>query len=84
VTTKDETDLLQLKARFTSGDDRSQSLANEIEGIVLECFRDQPWFEDTSTMLAQYSPVADEHYVTGDDLSAQLKIVANALDPGSK
>ena len=44
--------LLALIDRFSAGD-TSRATADEIEGLVLECFPDEPWFDEVSLALAQ-------------------------------
>lgn len=49
--------------RFVAGENTTAD-ANTIEGILLEHFTDEPWFDDVSVALAQYAPGGGEHYYT--------------------
>ncbi|HEY3142121.1 MAG TPA: hypothetical protein VGJ86_13380 [Acidimicrobiales bacterium] len=79
MTAADATELLSLLDRFIEGPDRSRRLANEIEGIVIECFPDEPWFDDVSTALAQYVPGGGPHDYDEGALIAELRPVAETI-----
>lgn len=53
--------LLALIERFFAGD-TSRAAADEIEGLVLECFQGEPWFDEVSYALALYVPGGGDHY----------------------
>ncbi len=76
----DADELLRLLEQFIGGADRSRRLVDEIEGIVIECFQDESWFEDVSTSLAQYVPGGGEHYFDEKALAAELKPVVKVLE----
>jgi hypothetical protein len=57
----DVVSLIGLIDRFAGGD-TSQATAGEIEGLVLECFPDEAWFENVSLALALYVPGGSGHY----------------------
>lgn len=65
--------------RFLLGRDRSQRSAAEIEAIVIECFDDEPWFDDVSLALAQDVPGGRGHDVDEEALAAELRLVEQAL-----
>jgi len=75
----DVADLVELLERFIAGPDRSRRLADEIEGIVIECFPAAPWFDDVSTALAQYVPGGGQQFYDEDALVAELRPVADTL-----
>jgi hypothetical protein len=72
-------ELLSLIDSFLSGTNRSKRLAEEIEGLVLECFADEPWFDEVSLALAQYAPGEGSNYLSERDLATELASVAKAL-----
>jgi hypothetical protein len=53
---RDVLDLLRLVERFVDGGEQTKSVAAEIEGLVIECFQDEPWFDDVSEALALFVP----------------------------
>lgn len=79
MTKRDIEDLLELIDSFLSGQNRSQGIAADIEGLVLECFPDEPWSDDVGLALAQYAPGGGRHYFDEDALAAELRPVALAL-----
>jgi hypothetical protein len=79
VNRTDAADLLKLIDCFIAGPDRSRQLADEIEGIVIQCFQEATWFDDVSTALAQFSPGGDEHYFDEQALMTELVPVAELL-----
>jgi hypothetical protein len=77
MTPKEE--LLTLIERFVSGDNRSLQLVGEMEGLVLEFFSDEPWFDDVSLALAQYAPGGGQNYLGEADLAGELAAVAKMI-----
>ncbi len=75
----DVIELLALIDRFTSGEDQSRQAADEIEGIVLECCRDEPWADNVILVLASYAPGGDEHYYDERAAATELAAVAAQL-----
>ena len=65
--------------RFLSGADTSRTLVNEIEGILLEHFTLEPWFDEASLALAQYRPGGGEHLFNEHDLAQVLREVRQDL-----
>lgn len=49
------------------------SLADEIEGLILESFHDREEFDDLGESLALYSPGGGKQYVDTPELKARLK-----------
>lgn len=74
----DVTALLALIDRFAAGD-TSRATADEIEGIVLECFPEEPWFDDVSLALAQYVPGGGDHYYDAVAVARELDVASAAL-----
>jgi hypothetical protein len=77
VSTSEE--LLFLIETFLSGANRSRAFAQEIEGLIIECFSDEAWFDDLSVALAQYAPGEGKTYLSEGDLAAELSSVAEIL-----
>ena len=76
---RDAQDLLQLIERFVERGERTKSMAAEIEGLVIECFQDEPWFEDVSEALALFVPGGSTPYLNEAALARELTPVAAAL-----
>lgn len=70
--------LLTLIDRFVRGE-TARATADEIEGLVLECFPDEPWFENVSLALAQYMPGGGMHYYDEAAVAQELKEASAAL-----
>ena len=70
--------LLALIVRFAAGD-TSRATADEIEGLVIECFLDEPWFDDVSLALAQYVPGGGDHYYDEMAVVRELEVASAAL-----
>ncbi len=73
---RDSQDLVELIDRFICGDGLLKALAADIEGIVVECFQDEPWFDEASEALAMFVPSGTTPYVDERSLSATLRFVA--------
>jgi hypothetical protein len=82
MTKSDVRELVDLIDKFVSGENRSRELANEIEGLAIECFADEPWFDDVSLALAQFVPGGGDHFVDEADLIAELTPAARSLKNG--
>jgi hypothetical protein len=82
VIRQDVEDLLQLIDAFVTGRDQSKHLAGQIEGLVLECFAGEPWFDEVSLALAQYAPGGGAHMYDEDGVSSELLVARNALRSG--
>ena len=74
------TDLLRLIDRFVSGEDTSLAAASEMEGIVIENFETEDWFDDVSVALAQYTPGGGEHMYDERALAVELGEARVALE----
>jgi hypothetical protein len=79
MTRRDVQDLLELIRRFVDGSDRTKSVAADIEGLVIECFQDEPWFEEASEALALFVPGGSTPYIDEDQLARELAPVAEML-----
>lgn len=67
--------LCELIARFTSGEDTSLTLANKIEGVLIEEFADSDIFEQLTETLALYRPEGSAPYVGEEELTTYLREV---------
>ena len=76
---RDARDLLSLTERFTSGTDRTPQLAAEIEGIVIECCQDEPWFDEVSEALALFVPGGEGYYLNEGALASELGLIIPIL-----
>ena len=65
--------------RFLTGEDTSRSATDAMEGLVLEHFTLEEWFDDASLALAQYSPGGGEHLYDEAALAPVLRRVRQAL-----
>jgi hypothetical protein len=70
--------LLALIDRFAAGD-TSRATADEIEGLVLECFSGEPWFDDVSLALALYIPGGGGHYYDEAAVVRELEVARAVL-----
>lgn len=70
---------MRLIDAFVTGRDQSKQLAGQIEGLVLECFADEPWFDEVSLALAQYAPGGGRHMYDQNAVSSELLVAQNAL-----
>lgn len=64
---------------FLSGENRSKQRVQEIEGLVLQFFSDEEWFDNLSLALAQYAPGEGRNYLGEEDLAAELAWVGQEL-----
>ncbi len=76
---RDAADLLRLIERFVDGGERTKSVAAEIEGLVIECFQDEPWFDEVSEALALFVPGGSTPYLDESALAHELVPVAAEL-----
>lgn len=76
---RDAQDLLELIEQFVDRGDRTKSVAAEIEGLVVECFQDEPWFDEASEALALFVPGGSRPYIDEDQLARELAPIAAAL-----
>jgi hypothetical protein len=76
---RDVVDLLGLIERFVDGDEQTKPVAAEIEGLVIECFQDEPWFDDVSEALALFVPGGSTPYLDESALAGQLAPIAGEL-----
>ncbi len=76
---RDAQDLLCLIERFVNGGERVKSVAAEIESLVVECFQDETWFDETSEALALFVPGGTAPYVGESSLARRLSLVACEL-----
>jgi hypothetical protein len=65
---------------FVDGTDTSLQAAHEMEGIVLEHFTDEDWFDEASLALAQYAPGGGEHLYDQADLAEVLNDVKATIE----
>lgn len=76
---RDAQDLLAMIERFVDCGERTKSLAAEIEGLVIECFQDESWFDDASEALALFVPGGSTPYLDEAGLARELAPVAATL-----
>lgn len=75
---RDVEDLLRLPERFVDGE-RTKPVADEIEGLIVNCFQDEPWFDDTSYALALFVPGGTTPYIDQSGLARELAHLAAGL-----
>lgn len=75
-------DLVTLIDRFLSGEDHSLALANEIEGILLQNFTLEPWFDEASLALSEYRPGGGNQLLNEGDIAPILRMVRDDLLAG--
>ena len=75
----DINELLAAIDDFISGANQSRVHANKIEGIILEHFMGEQWFDDVSIALAQFSPGGGTNYYDEKALAIELKAVSDIL-----
>jgi hypothetical protein len=68
-------EIIALIDRFLSGEETSLPLVNEIEGILVQNFTLEPWFDDALLALAQYRPGGGDHLYNEHDLGQVLQDV---------
>lgn len=73
-------DLLKLVSKFTSGQDLSIQLANEIEVLLDDRFPDDDRIQETVTMLAMYRPGGGEFLFDHEAISDQLNRVTAHIE----
>lgn len=76
---RDVLDLLRLIERFVDGGEQTKSVAAEIEGLVIECFPDEAWFDEVSEALALFVPGGSTPYLDESALARQLAPIAVEL-----
>jgi hypothetical protein len=72
-------DLLHLIERFVDGGEQTKSIAAEIEGLVIECFQEEAWFDEVSEALALFVPGGSMPYLDESGLASQLAPIAVEL-----
>ena len=72
---QDWSDLLEQIDRFVAGD-TAKVLADDLLGLVLECFRDQEWADEVVWVLSCYEPGGGTHYYDERAVAAELSAVA--------
>ena len=72
---QDWIDLLDQIDRIVGGD-TSKVLADELLGLVLECFRDEEWADEVVWILSCYEPGGGEHYYDERAVAAELSALA--------
>ena len=77
---RDVLDLLEMIRRYIDEGERTKVLAAEIEGLVLECFQDEPWFDDLSEALALFVPGGSSPYIDETALARELAPVEAELN----
>ena len=77
---RDVLDLLEMIRRYIDEGERTKVLAAEIEGLVLECFQDEPWFDDLSEALALFVPGGSSPYIDEAALARELAAVEAELN----
>jgi hypothetical protein len=70
--------------RFLAGEDGSLLLVRQIEGVLLENFTQEAWFDGASVVLAQYSPAGAKNMVDVPALAEVLRGVRADLDGDTK
>lgn len=77
--------LLGLIAQFESGLNRTRALVDQIEGLVIELYIDEAWFDDVSNALSLYLPFDEPGYVNAEFLLRELRpieaLIARSLLP---
>jgi hypothetical protein len=74
-----QSDLLKVIDRFLSGD-HSRRLADEIEGIVIERYKDADCYDEVGTALALYAPgERGGPYVDASELEVTLRRLRDRL-----
>lgn len=81
-TLSDRIRLLELIDGFLDGrgEDRSVARANEIEGVLIDSFATESWFEEASLALALYQPGRLSH-VAEEEMITVLREVKSHLTP---
>ncbi len=79
MTRRDVVDLLHLIERFVDGGEQTKAIAAEIEGLVIECFQEEAWFDEVSEALALFVPGGSTPYLDESGLAGQLAPVAVEL-----
>ncbi|MEX0847231.1 MAG: hypothetical protein WD023_05575 [Ilumatobacteraceae bacterium] len=75
---QDCVDLLERITRFVSGE-TTKELVDDIEGIVLECFREEEWADQLIWVLSCFEPGGGEHYYDEREVATELAAVAPLL-----
>lgn len=78
VNRRDARELSELIQRFLDGE-QTEAVAPDIEGLVIECFQDEPWFEEASEALALFAPGGSTPYLDEAGLARELALVAAEL-----
>jgi hypothetical protein len=78
---QDWTDLLNQIDRFVAGD-TSKTLADDLLGLVLECFRDEDWADEVVWVLSCYEPGGGAHYYDERAVAAELSALAATVRAG--
>ena len=76
---RDAAELALLLGRFIEAVDQSPQLAAEIEGLVIECGKEESWFDEASEALALFVPGGGGYYLDEQGLAEALKPVAAAM-----
>lgn len=75
----DRRELISLIDAFLGSSGSKKAIASEIEGLVLECFVDEPWYDSTIESLSLFVPGGSSPYVNEDELAKELRPVRAAL-----
>lgn len=74
----DAQDLHELIQRFLDGG-RTKAVAADIEGLVIECFQNEPWFEEASEALSLFALRGSTPYVDEYGLARELSMLEAEL-----
>lgn len=72
-------DLLHLIERFVDRGEQTKAVAADIEGLVIECFQEEAWFDELSEALALFVPGSSKPYLDESALTHQLGPIAVEL-----
>jgi hypothetical protein len=77
--TPSETKLRDLVLLFESGANQTRGLVDQIEGLVIELYLDEPWFDDLSEALSLYLPNDEPGYVNARFLLVELQPIMSLI-----
>ena len=72
--------LADLMRRFVSGEDRSSDLVDQIEGVLIEYFRESELYDELSGPVAMYSPQGGEYLYDQEQLAREFQYALKRLE----
>lgn len=82
---EDKTRLASMLRRFLEGEDRSRDFVDQIEGLLVERFRDTEVYGDIlSVPVASYSPHGGEYLYDEEALARQFRYALKILGEESQ